>query len=241
MNKKIYEFNDLHPEVQKFILDGKVDEIVDMTERNGYVDSLPDGHYIKQAIQKADALRTPWFLAEYIFELGKEEIISEVSRFQYDFFGNRVAEDKSDSELKQVLYLVHFVKNSISRETTLHMTPEEALDERKKQVESYCRIFTHTACDCQRLSDIERPYYLNDYENTYWAIYECEMPHELKLFSYQHSELRKTFNEHIENVLGKDYYNEGMDVYTCDRLACRDIEKRIGIKGLIKKGGKVNG
>ena len=26
-----------------------------------------------------------------------------------------------------------------------------------------------------------------------------------------------------EEILGEDYYNEGMDVYTCDEFICRDI------------------
>ena len=42
----------------------------------------------------------------------------------------------------------------------------------------------------------------------------------------QYDNLRFHFNKIIKSVLGKDYYNMGMDVYTCDELTCKDIIKR---------------
>jgi hypothetical protein len=39
----------------------------------------------------------------------------------------------------------------------------------------------------------------------------------------QYESLRKSFSLMVEDVLGKDYYNMGLDVYNCDRLCCRDI------------------
>lgn len=238
MNRKTYDFENLPVEVKEDIINRKIDEIVDMTERSGYVASLPENHYIHRAIRKAEEMGTPWFLSEYLFESGKDEIISEVSMFQYDYFGNRVTREENDSKSKKKIYILHFVEDGCSMEITLHMTPEEALAERKDQIKAYCRIFRESVFDSKKLADIKKPYFINDYSDTYWAIYECEMPHELKLLSYQYSQLRKCFNEHVERVLGKEYYNEGMDVYTCDRLACRDIERKIGSKGLFRKAGK---
>lgn len=39
----------------------------------------------------------------------------------------------------------------------------------------------------------------------------------------QYESLRKNFNTMVNNVLGKDYYNMGLDVYQADMLCCRDI------------------
>lgn len=39
----------------------------------------------------------------------------------------------------------------------------------------------------------------------------------------QYDSLRSHFDEMVNNVLGKDYYNMGMDVYECDKICCEDI------------------
>lgn len=44
---------------------------------------------------------------------------------------------------------------------------------------------------------------------------------EIKLLQYEN--LRKHFRKLCEDILGNDYYNEGQDVYACDRFTCRDI------------------
>lgn len=43
----------------------------------------------------------------------------------------------------------------------------------------------------------------------------------------QYKNLRKHFSQLVEDVLGKDYYNEGMDIYTCDEYCCRDLKKKL--------------
>jgi hypothetical protein len=42
----------------------------------------------------------------------------------------------------------------------------------------------------------------------------------------QYKNLRENFNTLIDNVLGKDYYNLGMDIYECDRISCEDISRK---------------
>lgn len=42
----------------------------------------------------------------------------------------------------------------------------------------------------------------------------------------QYQNLRKCFHQLTELVLGKDYYNTAMDVYTCDEQCCADIWNR---------------
>ena len=39
----------------------------------------------------------------------------------------------------------------------------------------------------------------------------------------QYENLRECFQKMIGDILGKDYYNMGMDVYDCDRLSCEDV------------------
>ena len=43
----------------------------------------------------------------------------------------------------------------------------------------------------------------------------------------QYESLRKNFNKMVNNILGKDYYNIGMDVYHCDEICCEDITKKL--------------
>jgi hypothetical protein len=39
----------------------------------------------------------------------------------------------------------------------------------------------------------------------------------------QYANLREHFNKMVNEVLGADYYNTGMDIYQCDRICCEDI------------------
>jgi len=43
----------------------------------------------------------------------------------------------------------------------------------------------------------------------------------------QYENLRKHFQKLIKDVLGPDYYNMGMDVYTCDEFACQDLKSKL--------------
>ncbi len=52
-----------------------------------------------------------------------------------------------------------------------------------------------------------------------------------KIDILQYQNLRKHFNKMVKAVLGKDYYNMGMDVYECDRITCEDIIKKTKPKG----------
>lgn len=56
---------------------------------------------------------------------------------------------------------------------------------------------------------------------------------ENKIALMQYKSLRKHFHKMVEDVLGKGYYNMGMDVYECDRLCCEDITNKS--KGWFKK------
>lgn len=45
----------------------------------------------------------------------------------------------------------------------------------------------------------------------------------------QYAHLRLCFNQLIEVILGKDYYNLGLDVYSCDEVSCSDIASRCNV------------
>lgn len=47
----------------------------------------------------------------------------------------------------------------------------------------------------------------------------------IKLLQYDN--LRKHFKSLVDDVLGKDYYNEAMDVYKADEYCCRDLKKKL--------------
>lgn len=49
-----------------------------------------------------------------------------------------------------------------------------------------------------------------------------------KIRLLQYENLRRCFNALLESALGENYYNEGMDIYICDELSCRDLAKKIG-------------
>ena len=52
---------------------------------------------------------------------------------------------------------------------------------------------------------------------------------ELNRYKLIYKNLRYYFDLVVDSVLGKDYYNMGMDTYTCDKLTCEDLirQKRI--------------
>lgn len=46
----------------------------------------------------------------------------------------------------------------------------------------------------------------------------------------QYKSLSKDFHALVDIVFGEDYYNSGMDVYSCNMLSCRDIAYKCGRK-----------
>lgn len=42
----------------------------------------------------------------------------------------------------------------------------------------------------------------------------------------QYESLRNNFNIMVNDVLGDNYFNMGMDVYDCDRICCEDITRK---------------
>ncbi len=55
----------------------------------------------------------------------------------------------------------------------------------------------------------------------YKAFYE-----ENRVRLLQYESLRRNFSNMVDAVLGRDYYNMGMDVYTCDEITCMHITQK---------------
>jgi len=53
------------------------------------------------------------------------------------------------------------------------------------------------------------------------------MTDEERISLLQYDNLRKHFRQLVVDVLGESYYNEGMDVYTCDEYTCRDLKNKL--------------
>lgn len=62
----------------------------------------------------------------------------------------------------------------------------------------------------------------------YKAFYE---ENRVKLLQYD--SLRVHFMKMIDDIMGKGYYNAGMDIYTCDQLSCEDITRVATSKTLV--------
>ena len=48
-----------------------------------------------------------------------------------------------------------------------------------------------------------------------------EVPLRIQIAQYEN--LRRHFNQLVENILGPSYYNLGQDVYSADQFCCEDI------------------
>ena len=48
-----------------------------------------------------------------------------------------------------------------------------------------------------------------------------------RIMLLQYKSLRKYFKELTDDVLGKDYYNMGSDVYSSDRITCEDLKAKL--------------
>jgi|TARA_R110000822_G_scaffold122986_4_gene257310 hypothetical protein len=55
-----------------------------------------------------------------------------------------------------------------------------------------------------------------------------------RIMLLQYESLRVNFHLMVSNLLGKDYYNMGMDVYECDRICCEDITNKSSLSWLRK-------
>jgi hypothetical protein len=61
-----------------------------------------------------------------------------------------------------------------------------------------------------------------------------------KIRLLQYENLRKYFNENlVDPILGKGYYNYGMDVYSCDEIITEDIKAKFEWLNFERKAYKI--
>lgn len=82
-------------------------------------------------------------------------------------------------------------------------------------VERLLDVYTHCKNSCTDTKDSEGPKLVE------------EITGENLISLLQYKLLRENFQKLINDVLGPNYYNEGMDVYTCDEFSCRDLKNKL--------------
>ena len=85
--------------------------------------------------------------------------------------------------------------------------------------EGYC---TNHLCSVQdAMAPLADEYMCSDADKDEVSYKKFYDEHSFRIMQYD--SLRKHFKKMVDNVLGKDYYNLGSDVYERDRLICEDI------------------
>lgn len=81
---KIYTFAELSKEAKEKAINDHIAFLLDTTTREDASNSF------KEAIDKAESMRTPWFTARYVREYCLDEIIGnlETNGFEFDENGN---------------------------------------------------------------------------------------------------------------------------------------------------------
>lgn len=81
-----------------------------------------------------------------------------------------------------------------------------------------------------------RGHYTSEHYATVFKGVTCEVQNKKSVLPDEHvpllqyNNLRKHFSQLINDVLGSEYYNEGMDVYSCDEYSCRDLKLKLKLK-----------
>lgn len=101
------------------------------------------------------------------------------------------------------------------------------MTEEEKKTFNFLKTFVKTEIDYCTLEKADVLDILNIIEKLQKEIKD------LKTDNLIYHNLRDNFNKVVKKVLGSDYYNMGMDVYTSDKLACEDIINK-KVKVLIK-------
>lgn len=72
----VYKFNELSEKAQTVAINGFINFMMDI----GYESLSPA---MKKAVDKAESMRTPWFIGSYIWEYAKDEVLDGVKQYEY--------------------------------------------------------------------------------------------------------------------------------------------------------------
>ena len=76
---KLYKFNELSEKAKETAINNEIQFMLDVYD----VESEYVSDEYKRAIKKADAMQTPWFAGEYIWEYCKDEVLDNLSRYEF--------------------------------------------------------------------------------------------------------------------------------------------------------------
>lgn len=82
---KVYEFDELSEDAKR---KAETTEIISISNTDGMSYQGENHSFIDKAWKRCEELRTPWFLSQYLWEYGKEQILAELRCYWYTEDGN---------------------------------------------------------------------------------------------------------------------------------------------------------
>lgn len=78
---EVFEFDELSETARWRAINGAIQFMLEMPDENFSVE-------FRMACSKAESLRTPWFMGEYVWDFCKEEVISLCREYDYTSNGH---------------------------------------------------------------------------------------------------------------------------------------------------------
>lgn len=149
----------------------------------------------------------------------------------YDFYKVFYVELSSNLKIRSLYNLIINVKDNKHDKKEYIGYVQSILADLSKAVEEFhiyaaiLRRYNFTRIK----PNFDRDEFIRIFERKYTSdLFEYDKGSET--LNLQYKNLRKHFNSLVDHVLGKGYYNEGSDVYSCDELTCRDLKNAFKIK-----------
>lgn len=79
IEKTVYKFEELSQEAKDTAINNEINFTLEMFDYEQQSDGL------KKAIDKAEAMQTPWFTGSYVYEYCLDEIIANIKLNDYEF------------------------------------------------------------------------------------------------------------------------------------------------------------
>ena len=76
---KVYKFDELTDRAKEEAISDHINFLLEVTEYDQASDNF------KKAIDKAEAMQTPWFTGSYVYEYCKDEVIENIKINEYEF------------------------------------------------------------------------------------------------------------------------------------------------------------
>ena len=76
---KVYQFDELSDRAKEEVISDHINFMLEVIQYEDASDNF------KKAIDKAEAMQTPWFTGSYIYEYCKDEVIENIKINEYEF------------------------------------------------------------------------------------------------------------------------------------------------------------